>query len=333
MEFVSLFVTFTAIAVLGLAFVVFFEAYKRRNNHEHIEVPAIFEDPSSLKQVPCPHIVDPATKYISLIIPAFNEEHRLPGALEETMNYLQQRSSKDPSFSYEVLIIDDGSADETKKVAFEFVRKYTVDKVRVILLGRNHGKGEAIRKGMLHSRGELLLMLDADGATKVTDLEKLENQIQAVARREYHQGDSGDSDPRFRISDIPVAVFGSRAHLEEKALATRKWYRNFLMKGFHLVVLMAAGPGIRDTQCGFKMFTRAAARKLFSNVRLKRWCFDVELVFLCKWFRIPVSEISVNWSEIPGSKVNLLSIPNMLWELVLMSVGYRTGMWRVSNST
>lgn len=333
MEFVCLFVTFTAIAVLGLAFVVFFEAYKRRNNHEHIEVPAIFEDPSSLKQVPCPHIVDPATKYISLIIPAFNEEHRLPGALEETMNYLQQRSSKDPSFSYEVLIIDDGSADETKKVAFEFVRKYTVDKVRVILLGRNHGKGEAIRKGMLHSRGELLLMLDADGATKVTDLEKLENQIQAVARREYHQGDSGDSDPRFRISDIPVAVFGSRAHLEEKALATRKWYRNFLMKGFHLVVLMAAGPGIRDTQCGFKMFTRAAARKLFSNVRLKRWCFDVELVFLCKWFRIPVSEISVNWSEIPGSKVNLLSIPNMLWELVLMSVGYRTGMWRVSNST
>lgn len=66
---------------------------------------------------------------------------------------------------------------------------------------------------------------------------------------------------------------------------------------------------------------------------LCRWCFDVELVFLCKWFRIPISEISVNWSEIPGSKVNLLSIPNMLWELVLMSVGYRTGMWRVSNST
>ncbi|KHN24333.1 Dolichyl-phosphate beta-glucosyltransferase, partial [Glycine soja] len=247
----------------------------------HIEVPAIFEDPSSLKQV---------------------------------------------------VIIDDGSADETKRVAFEFVRKYTVDKVRVILLGRNHGKGEAIRKGMMHSRGELLLMLDADGATKVTDLEKLENQIQAVAKREYHHGDSSDSDPRFRISDIPAAVFGSRAHLEEKALATRKWYRNFLMKGFHLVVLMAAGPGICDTQCGFKMFTRAAARKLFSNVRLKRWCFDVELVFLCKWFRISISEISVNWSEIPGSKVNLLSIPNMLWELVLMSVGYRTGMWRISNS-
>ncbi|XP_047158854.1 dolichyl-phosphate beta-glucosyltransferase [Vigna umbellata] len=333
MEYMCLLVAFCAIAILGFVFVVFFEAYKRRNNHQHIEVPAIFEDPNSLKQVPCPHIVDPATKYISLIIPAFNEEHRLPGALDETMNYLQQRTLKDSSFTYEVVIVDDGSTDETKRVAFEFVKKYTVDKVRVILLGRNHGKGEAIRKGMLHSRGELLLMLDADGATKVTDLEKLENQIHAVAKSEYHQGDSSNSDPRFRISDVPVAVFGSRAHLEEKALATRKWYRNFLMKGFHLVVLLASGPGIRDTQCGFKMFTRAAARNLFSNVRLKRWCFDVELVFLCKRFKIPISEVSVNWSEIPGSKVNLLSIPNMLWELVLMSVGYRTGMWRISNST
>ncbi|KAL3581549.1 hypothetical protein D5086_015881 [Populus alba] len=305
------------------------EAYRRRHNNTHVDAPDFFEDPNSLKQVPCPHIHDPAEKYISLVIPAFNEEHRLPGALDETINYLQERAAKDKSFTYEVVIVDDGSADATKRVAFDFVKKYTVDNVRVILLGRNHGKGEAIRKGMLHSRGELLLMLDADGATKVTDLEKLENQIHAVARKEFHLGDSTSSDSSFRISDIPLAAFGSRAHLEEKALATRKWYRNFLMKGFHLVVLLTAGSGIRDTQCGFKMFTRAAARKLFTNIRLKRWCFDVELVFLCKWFGIPVIEISVNWTEIPGSKVNPLSIPNMLWELALMSMGYRTRMWKI----
>ncbi|KAK3016738.1 hypothetical protein RJ639_006716, partial [Escallonia herrerae] len=315
----------------------------------HAEAHPIFEDPNSLKQlytldmdgylpcrkhffqVPCPYIYEPAEKYMSLIIPAFNEEHRLPGALDETMNYLQQRAAKDQSFTYEVVIVDDGSADGTKRVAFDFVRKYTVDNVRVILLGRNHGKGEAIRKGMLHSRGELLLMLDADGATKVDDLEKLENQIHAVARKEHNFGDSATSDSSLRISDIPIVAFGSRAHLEKKALATRKWYRNFLMKGFHIVVLLAAGRGIRDTQCGFKMFTRAAARKLFTNIRLKRWCFDVELVYLCKWFRIPIIEISVNWSEIPGSKVNLLSIPNMLWEMALMSLGYRAGIWKICN--
>ncbi|GMI63344.1 hypothetical protein like AT2G39630 [Hibiscus trionum] len=318
------------IFALGLVSVIVLEAYRRRHNNAHAEAPAIFEDPKSLKQVPCPNIFDPADKYLSLIIPAFNEEHRLPGALDETMNYLQQRAANDKSFSYEVLIVDDGSRDGTKRVAFDFVKKYGVNNVRVILLGKNHGKGEAIRKGMLHSRGELLLMLDADGATKVTDLEKLENQIHAVARKD-HDGDSAADKATFRISDILIVAFGSRAHLEEKALATRKWYRNFLMKGFHLVVLLAAGPGIRDTQCGFKMFTRSAARKLFTNIRLKRWCFDVELVFLCKWFGIPMLEISVNWSEIPGSKVNPLSIPNMLWELALMSVGYRTRIWKINS--
>ncbi|XP_024031037.1 dolichyl-phosphate beta-glucosyltransferase [Morus notabilis] len=328
---VEIMVALIVILILGLFSVIIFEAYRRRHNHSHVEAPAIFEDPNSLKQVRCPSVFDPAEKYLSLIVPAFNEEHRLPGALDETMNYLQQRVAQDKSFSYEVMIIDDGSADGTKRVAFEYVKKYTVDNVRLILLGRNHGKGEAIRKGMLHSRGELLLMLDADGATKVNDLEKLENQIHAVAKKEFQLGDSATSDSSFRVSDVPIVAFGSRAHLEEKALATRKWYRNFLMKGFHLVVLLSAGPGIRDTQCGFKMFTRAAGRKLFSNIRLKRWCFDVELVFLCKRFDIRMIETSVNWSEIPGSKVNLLSILNMLWELALMSVGYRTGMWRIRN--
>ncbi|KAL7108995.1 hypothetical protein ACP275_06G148700 [Erythranthe tilingii] len=323
-EFLSIFASALSI---GLLAAIVFATFRRKYTYNcHVEAPAVFEDPNSLQPVTCPNILDPAEKYISLIIPAYNEEHRLPGYLDETLNYLQERASKDKSFTYEVVIVDDGSADGTKRVAFDFVKRYTVENVRVLLLGRNYGKGEAIRKGMLHSRGELLLMLDADGATKVTDLAKLENQIRAVALKERN---SSAGDLTLRISDVPIAAFGSRAHLEDKALATRKWYRNFLMKGFHLVVLLAAGPGIRDTQCGFKMFTRAAARKLFTNIRLKRWCFDVELVYLCKIFSIPMIEISVNWSEIPGSKVNMFSIPNMLWELALMSLGYRTGIWTI----
>ncbi|KAL5991945.1 hypothetical protein ACLOJK_012857 [Asimina triloba] len=264
---------FPQVVILIVAIVIFFLEFIKRTERKHPAEPAatFFEDPSSLKRVPCPSVFDPAEKYLSLIIPAFNEEHRLPGALDETMNYLQQRATADRSFSYEVLIIDDGSADGTAKVAFDFVRKYTVDNVRVILLGRNHGKGEAIRKGMLHSRGELLLMLDADGATKVTDLEKLESEIQRMAEQELKLEATTPRDSSLKLPDIAVAAFGSRAHLEKQALATRKWYRNVLMKGFHLVVLLTAGPGIRDTQCGFKMFTRAAARKLFCNIRLKRY--------------------------------------------------------------
>jgi len=97
-------------------------------------------------QIPCPHITDPAEKYLSLIVPAYNEELRLPAALEETMDYLQDRASRDKSFSFEVVIVDDGSVDGTKRVAFDFIRKYTIDNIRVIPLGKNQGKGEAIRK-------------------------------------------------------------------------------------------------------------------------------------------------------------------------------------------
>ncbi|KAF7061960.1 hypothetical protein CFC21_068611, partial [Triticum aestivum] len=314
------------VLVLGVA-AVFLEHIRKIGCMHSIERTAVsdafFEDPGSLKKVPCPSIFDPAEKYISLIVPAYNEECRLPEALTETLNYLKQRSSADKSFTYEVLIVDDGSTDRTSKVAFEYVKKHNIDNVRVLLLGRNHGKGEAVRKGMLHSRGQLLLMLDADGATKVTDLAKLEAEVLALAGKALSASSSQ------RLSDVEIAVFGSRAHLEKQALATRKWYRNFLMKGFHLVVLLTAGPGIRDTQCGFKMFTRSAARKLFTNIRLKRWCFDVEIVYLCKHLRIPMAEVSVSWTEIPGSKVRMTSILHMVFELLLIRVGYGLGIWKI----
>lgn len=172
-------------------------------------------------------------------------------------------------------------------------------------------------------------MLDADGATKVSDMEKLESEMHLLAEKDSQSGSVTCGNSSAGISDTAVVAFGSRAYLEKKALATRKWYRNFLMKGFHLVVLMTAGPGIRDTQCGFKMFTRAAARKLFTNIHLKRWCFDVELVYLSKCLKIPMVEVSVNWSEIPGSKVRLTSIMHMLFELILIRLGYGLGIWKI----
>ncbi|KAH7282015.1 hypothetical protein KP509_35G008300 [Ceratopteris richardii] len=240
---------------------------------------------------------------------------------------MEQRSSVDRNFTYEIIVVDDGSTDNTVKVAFDYVRKYKLDRVRVINLGRNHGKGSAVRKGMLCARGELLLMLDADGATKITDLEKLEIELKDISGR-LSTGITNKG-VSWGVGDIPAVVFGSRAHLEQRALATRKWYRNFLMKGFHFCVLLVAGKGVRDTQCGFKMFTRAAARQLFPNMRLKRWCFDVELVYLCKKLHIPIREVAVTWTEIPGSKVKPLSIVHMLIELVLIRMGYGLQLWKI----
>lgn len=280
------------------------------------------EDPSSFERVQFPSIFDPASKYLSLIMPAFNEQDRIRSTLDETLSYLQDRVKKDKSFTYEIIIVDDGSKDNTTKIGFEYVNKYGLDMIRILKQGVNQGKGAAVRKGMLCSRGQLLLMLDADGASRITDLEKLEAQILLSAQKQ-------NSASKNDVGSVAAVAFGSRAHLEKHALATRKWYRNFLMKAFHLCVLLVAGPGVRDTQCGFKMFTRRAARQLFCNLRLKRWCFDVELVYLCKRLQIPVSEVSVNWAEIPGSKVRFYSFVHMLLELVLVRLGYGFRIWKI----
>ncbi|KAL3684261.1 hypothetical protein R1sor_002283 [Riccia sorocarpa] len=282
------------------------------------------EDPTSLEKIPLPSVFDPPEKYLSLIMPAYNEQDRLRNNLDDTLRYLQERASKDKSFTYEIIIVDDGSRDSTVRVAFEYVKKYKIDTVRVIKQGKNHGKGAAVRKGMLCSRGQLLLMLDADGATKIEDTGKLESEICFAVERLL-----SSKQLAVQLSDVPIAVFGSRAHLEAEALAKRKWYRNVLMKGFHFCVLLVAGPGIRDTQCGFKMFTRSAARQLFTNMRLNRWCFDVELVYLCKRLAIPILEVAVTWTEIPGSKISVLSIIHMLFELVLIRMGYGFRVWKI----
>ncbi|RZR85570.1 hypothetical protein BHM03_00012580 [Ensete ventricosum] len=120
-----------------------------------------------LWQVRCPSIFDQAEKYISLIIPAFNEEHRLPGAFAETINYLQKRSASDKSFSFELHI-------ELRTVNQGFSYRTILPGTGVAALQLCES---IVKQGMLHSRGELLLMLDADGATKITDLEKLECQV------------------------------------------------------------------------------------------------------------------------------------------------------------
>ncbi|KAH7282013.1 hypothetical protein KP509_35G008300 [Ceratopteris richardii] len=301
----------------------------------------ILEDPTSLDKhdkTLCPSVFDPAQKSISFIIPAFNEEDRLPVHLEEILRYMEQRSSVDRNFTYEIIVVDDGSTDNTVKVAFDYVRKYKLDRVRVINLGRNHGKGSAVRKNfsLFYCREcfvqevnfSLCWMLMGQQRSQTWKSWKLRyTKLKDISGR-LSTGITNKG-VSWGVGDIPAVVFGSRAHLEQRALATRKWYRNFLMKGFHFCVLLVAGKGVRDTQCGFKMFTRAAARQLFPNMRLKRWCFDVELVYLCKKLHIPIREVAVTWTEIPGSKVKPLSIVHMLIELVLIRMGYGLQLWKI----
>lgn len=270
------------------------------------------EDPNSLTPLACPSVWAPATKQLSVVIPAYNEEDRLPGTLDETLGYLQRRRNKQgPAFTYEVIIVDDGSKDSTAAVALGYVKTHGIDAVRLLRLPYNCGKGRAVREGMLIARGQSCLFMDADGATRVSDMELLEAALQEVASSKDSTV-SADSKTAAATNGkaaaagaavggssagLLAAAVGSRAHLEQEALAQRHWLRNFLMHGFHMLVVFVAGGAVKDTQCGFKMFSRHAAALLYTNQRLQRWCFDVELLYLCGRLRVPVKEVQVGGSR------------------------------------
>ncbi|GIY63068.1 dolichyl-phosphate beta-glucosyltransferase [Caerostris extrusa] len=271
-------------------------------------------NPSSKKLFP--KLSDGFSLFLSVIVPAYNEENRLPVMLDECLEYLENRSAKESKFSYEVIIVDDGSSDNTTKVALEYVSKFGSEKVRVLTLAKNRGKGGAVRLGMLSARGQFLLFADADGATKFKDIEKLEQEINVLSKE-----------------DINAVVIGSRAHLEKEAIASRSLFRTILMYGFHFLVWLFAVRTVRDTQCGFKMFTRESARSLFYVLHVERWAFDVELLYLVEKKKMKIKEVAVNWTEIEGSKL----VPFWSWlqmgiDLLLIWLKYQLHIWKISDS-
>lgn len=167
---------------------------------------------------------------------------------------------------------------------------------------------------MLSARGAQLLFADADGATKFADFAKLEQEMKKITTK------NGWTEPAIAI--------GSRAHLEDEAIATRSFFRTILMHGFHFLVWLFAVRGIRDTQCGFKLLTRSAAQRLFTLMHVEQWAFDVELLFLAQFKQMDIREVSVNWTEIEGSKIT----PVWTWiqmgrDLFLIWFRYAIGAW------
>ena len=153
--------------------------------------------------------VTPPEVSLSVVVPAYNEESRIRVMLDEALTYLRKRSMRNPSFSYEVLVVDDGSSDGTANIVLEYAQKASEGTVRLLSLGENHGKGGAVCKGMVRGRGARLLMADADGATLFADIERLEAAI-----------DSLDS-----ASAAGAIAVGSRAHLAQDATVKRSFFK------------------------------------------------------------------------------------------------------------
>ncbi|CAN0114225.1 unnamed protein product, partial [Phaeothamnion confervicola] len=178
---------------------------------KHLEHPSedVFKDPGASgveTLVAFPRLSDAPTKLISVVVPAFDERQRLPAMLDAALDYLGGRARDDPKFTFELLVVDDGSTDGTSAAVMEYVARLGTDVVRLCSLHCNQGKGAATRKGMLRMRGQYGLMADADGATNIADLGRLLERLRAV--------EVASAAGRFGVG------VGSRAHMESEAIAT-----------------------------------------------------------------------------------------------------------------
>jgi len=209
---------------------------------------------------------------ISLIIPAYNEEKLITSSIKTILTYMLKNK-----YNFEIIIVDDGSKDTTTKK----VRSIKDKHVKLILYKPNKGKGNAVKTGMLAAKGDLLLFLDADLSTPIEEIEKFI--------------------PQTKKYDVVIA---SRALKESKIKVHQPFYREFIGKVFNKMVQLLAVGGIKDTQCGFKMFTRKAANIIFKRQRIHGWAFDVELLFIAKKYRLKIKEMPVTWINEGDSRVS-----------------------------
>ncbi len=216
--------------------------------------------------------------YLSLIVPAYNEQERLASNLSEIIEYLE--GTQKP---YELIVVDDGSSDDTISILNDYKAKNS--NVKVISYQPNMGKGYAVRMGMLESAGEYIAFSDADLSAPIEDMDKLFCAIEP---------------------DYDIAI-GSRAVRGSKLAKHQPLYRELGGKALNLVIRVLAVRGIHDTQCGFKLFRGDLARKIFSMCFINGWSFDVEALYLARKLGFSIIETPVRWSHSEGSKLRPFS--------------------------
>ena len=211
----------------------------------------------------------------SLILPAFNESARLAPTLDTVLSYVSQQHWK-----AEIIVVDDGSADGTADIVREYTRRNPI--VRLVQNPGNRGKGYSVRNGMLNAQGDVLLFSDADLSSPIAEAPKLFTAIENGA-------------------DVAI---GSRWLNSAVQTQRQSLVRQLFGRIYNLLLWVVLGLDYKDTQCGFKAFTRPAARLIFSAQRIERWGFDPELLFLAKLYRLRVTEVPVEWGHVGDSKIH-----------------------------
>ena len=211
--------------------------------------------------------------HLSIVIPAYNEQERIVATIGAIASHVS-----DLGFPWELLIADDGSKDQTEAI----VEELGLANVTVLKTPKNGGKGNAVQRGMLSAQGEYVLFADADNSTPIEEVSKLLTKLEKEG--------------------YDVAV-GSRA-AEGAEEGKKSLLRKILSGGLRLIVKYVLHIGVKDTQCGFKMYTREAARKLHTKQIIMGFSFDLEILYLASKYGYKIAEVPVAWVDAPGSKVD-----------------------------
>jgi glycosyltransferase involved in cell wall biosynthesis len=244
---------------------------------------------------------NPLIRSISIVVPAYNEQARLP----ETMRRIQEFLVKSGWTFWEIVVVDDGSTDDTVKAASGFAESNP--NIRILRNPGNRGKGYSVRHGMAEARGEWRLFTDADLSAPIEELDKL---WEATVREGSH-----------------VAI-GSRA-LDRSLIGVHQpGLRETAGKVFNAVMRSVVGLQIADTQCGFKLFHGSAALAIFPRQTQERFGFDVEILFIAKKLGFRISEVPVRWNHVEGSKVGMLTGLHAFTELAQVRWNDLRGKYR-----
>lgn len=213
----------------------------------------------------------------SIVIPAYNESARLGGTLEKVLAYVHARG-----WNAEVIVINDGSRDNTEEIARQFAERDPM--LRVVNNPGNRGKGYSVRNGMLHAHGRIVIFSDADLSSPIEEASKLIESLE-------------------RGADIAI---GSRWLRAETQTQRQPLHRQLFGRVFNLLLRLTLGLQFADTQCGFKAFKQRAVQVIFPRQRIERWGFDPEILFLARKYGFQVEEIPVLWGHSGGTRIHPL---------------------------
>lgn len=211
--------------------------------------------------------------YLSIVIPSYNEEKRLPETLRIIIDYLEKQN-----YQWEIIIVDDGSTDHTLESLIEFQ-----DKIKLFINNKNYGKGYSSRRGILWASGQFILISDADLSAPIEEIEKLFPALD-------------------EIYDIAI---GSRGLKNSQIKKHQPFYREFMGKTFNKLIKLLLFEDFSDTQCGFKLFKKDTAKDIFKRQKLNGFAFDVEVIYIAKKLGYKIKEIPIVWVNSPKSRVGI----------------------------